>query len=91
MILDMCSDPSVLKTMRIVKIMINLIKIIVPIILLVSASITFTKAVTDGNNSKALQAFIRKAIAAVIIFLIPTFVNLTLNLADQDKVYYSCL
>ncbi len=91
MILDMCSDPSVLKTMRIVKIMINFIKIIVPIILLVSASITFTKAVTDGNNSKALQAFIRKAIAAVIIFLIPTFVNLTLKLADQDKVYYSCL
>ncbi len=87
----MCADPSVLKSVRIVKIVIDFIKIIVPIILIVSASITLTKAVSDGNNKKAMQAFIRKAIAAAIIFLIPTFVNLTLRLADRDKEYYSCL
>ena len=91
MILDMCADPSVLKVMRIVKIIINFIKVIVPILLIVSASLTFLKAVTDGKNDRAFKALIRKIIAAVAIFMVPTVVGIILKLVDQNKVYYSCL
>lgn len=91
MILEACNEPNVLKVVRIVKILIDFIKIIVPIILIVSGTITLTKAVSDGQHRKAMQALVRKAIAAAIIFFVPTFVNLTLKLVDQDKVYYSCL
>ena len=91
MILDMCAEPNVLKVMRIVKIVITFIKIMVPILLLVSASMTFMKAVADGENNKAVQALIRKIVAAVAIFLIPTFVGIIFKLVDQDKVYYACL
>ncbi len=91
MILDMCAEPNVLKVMRIVKTVITFIKIMVPILLLVSASMTFMKAVADGEKNKAVQALIRKIVAAAAIFLIPTFVGIIFKLVDQDKVYYACL
>ena len=90
MILDVCAEPNVLKTFRIIKIVINFIKIIVPIILIVSASMTFAKAVSSGENKKALGSFIRKMVAAVAIFLVPTFVGIILNLVNPDNEYYQC-
>ena len=91
MILDACASPSVLKVMRIIKIVITAIKIIVPILLLVTGAMTFLKAVADGDNKKASQAFIRKCIAAIAIFMVPTIVGMVFKLLDQDKLYYSCL
>jgi hypothetical protein len=47
MILGICDSSSTLETIRIVKIIIQFICVIVPIILIVSLSITFTKGVTS--------------------------------------------
>ena len=91
MILDICSSPSVLKVMRIVKILINFIKIIVPIILIVTGSMTFLKAVSNGDNPKAMKAFIRKCVGAIAIFMVPTIVGIIFKLVDTEKIYYSCL
>ena len=91
MILDVCAEPNVLKTLRMIKIIINFIKIVVPIILIISASITFTKAVSSGENNKALQSFIRKLIAAFAVFLVPTIVGLLIRLTNPENGYLSCL
>ena len=91
MILNICDSADILKVMRIIKIVIIALQILVPIILIVASMISFTKAVSSGENKKAINSFKLKLLAAVIIFLVPTFVNLVFKLVDQNKVYYSCL
>lgn len=93
MILSVCNVPEVLKIIRIVKLVITLIKVIVPIILIITGMIDYTKATGDGESlSKTNQLFVKKIIAAVIIFFIPTFVNIIFNIVDpNNKTYISCL
>ena len=91
MILNICDSADILKVMRIVKIVIIAIQISVPIIVIITSMISFTKAVSSGENKKAINALKIKLLTAVIIFLVPTFVNLVFKLVDQNKVYYSCL
>ena len=50
MILSLCSDANVLKILRYIKIVINIIFLIVPILLLVTASINYLKAMSNGDN-----------------------------------------
>ena len=91
MILSICDSAEVLKTMKIVKTVINAIRIIVPIILIITSMITFVKAIPTGDNKKAVQAFTKKVVAAVVILLVPTIVGIIFKLVDQNRVYYSCI
>ena len=74
LLLDVCDSASILETMRMVKLIINAIIMITPIILIVSATMTFVKAVKDNNNNAALQTLIKKCIAAIVIFIVPNLV-----------------
>ena len=88
-ILSICRDVDILKTFRIIRIVIVAIKIIVPIILLFSGALTLTKAITNGKTREALQSLKRKAIASVIIFLVPTFIGVVSNISNGE--YLSAL
>ena len=94
MILSICESPNVLEVMRIVNIIIKIIKIAVPIILILFMMLEFMKAVSS-NDSEALQKAkknaISKMIAAALIFLIPTFVKLVVNVAAPDTDYAKCI
>lgn len=64
----------------------SIVKISVPILLIVFGIIDFAQAVfaSDADKMKAAQKkFIQRVIIAIIIFLVPTFVNLLLTLANQ--------
>ena len=64
----------------------NIIKIVVPILLLVYGIMDFVKALfssDDGEMKKAQQTFMKRLLIAVLIFLVPIVVNLLLNLANQ--------
>ncbi len=91
MILSICDLPDVLKVMRIVKIVITIIRILVPIILIVSVMIDFVRAVTNAELNKITKPMINKVIAAILIFLIPTFVKLIANIAGNNGEYEKCL
>ena len=82
MILGICESPEILKVFMVIKVIIKIIKIIVPILLLVSAALTFTKAVANGENKKAMQSVIRKCIAALVIFMVPTLIGIISNLTS---------
>ena len=90
MILNICEEPSVLEVFRVVKVIITIIKIVVPLILIISGSITFIRAIHDSETSKALNIFAKKCIAAILIFLIPTFVNIIVNTVDGNSNYMDC-
>lgn len=95
MILSLCTDGNVLKIIRYVKIIINIIFVIVPILLLVTASISYLKAITNADKdgiAKTNKAMISKCIAAVIIFFIPLITKMIVRLASTDENdYISCI
>ncbi len=95
MILSICENPHVLSVIRIIKIVIDLIKIIVPIALMISLMITFIGPITSNDKdalNKALKASVNKMIAALLVFLIPTFVSLIFSATGSDKKSFTaCL
>ena len=91
MILSICDSASVLKVMRIIIILIKAIRIAVPIILIVTIILDYVKAVTDGDLSVPTKGVVRKLIAAVLVFLVPTFVRITIKLVDTNNEYYKCI
>ena len=93
--LSLCSDANVLKILRYIKILINIIFLIVPILLLVTASISYLKAISNADKdgiAKTNKAMISKCIAAVIIFFIPLITKMIVKLASTDENdYISCI
>ena len=83
-ILGICSNVDILRAVRIIRLIIRIIKIVVPLILIISCMIEVVNAVTsqDDITSKMLASWARKSIAAVLIFLIPTFINLLANISS---------
>ena len=61
------------------------VRIIVPILIILLGTIDFAKAVLAGkedNMKKAQSTFIKRLIAGLAVFLIPTFINIIMGLAD---------
>ncbi len=94
MILEVCDSPNVMETMNIVVTIINIIIVVVPIILLLSLMIKFASAATK-NDQDALKTIKKKAVpnivAAVLIFLVPTFINLIITVSFPESNYSKCV
>ena len=86
----LCDDLG--PVLRIVGIAIFIIKVIVPIMLIVVGMLDMAKAVTEKDENKIKDAqhkLIKKAIAAVLVFLIVTIVGVLMNLIGADD-YKKC-
>lgn len=95
-ILSICDNPDVLQVMRIVNIVITIIKIAVPILLIIFIMIELISAITDEEKlKKVTSGAVKKFIAAVLIFLIPTLVQaivvITLGNENAADGYKNCL
>ena len=94
MILNICDNPSVLEVIRIINMVILIVKIAVPILLILTGMITLMKTIKVGNEdllAKAKKQLISNFIAAVVIFLIPTLVNVLVKVSDTNNQYRDCL
>ena len=93
MILSVCSNPDLLSIMLIINKVINLLKMLVPIGLIIFSSIDLLKSViaTDQEGIARKKAAIpKRALAAIIIFLIPSVINLVMIFANDTFEYNSC-
>ncbi len=93
-ILSICNEPSIMEVIRIIVLFINIIKVVVPIILIVSLMIKFAGAVTKHDQdaiNKAIKSAIPNAIAAVLIFLVPTFVDIIARISFPNSDYTKCI
>ena len=71
----------------IVKFILNIIQWVVPIILIILGTIDLVKAVTAGKEDdikKGQKTLIKRAIAAVIIFLIPLLVGTLMGMIGSE-------
>ena len=71
----------------IVKTILTIIQIAVPILLIIMGSLDLMKAVMAGKEDeikKAQGTFVKRAIAAVIVFFIPLIVSIVMGLIEID-------
>ena len=94
-ILEICDNGDVLSVLRIVNIVLTIIRIVVPITLMVSLMINYVGAVKNNDAdalAKANKLAVVRTVAAVLVFLIPTFVHTIVNIADPgNRTYFSCI
>ena len=95
--IDLCQNPGVVKSFQVVGWGLFIIKIVAPLVLIVLGIIDIGKAIM-ASDDKAIQAgvstLVKRAIAAVVIFFIPTIINLVFKLvnnSEEAKQKYSCL
>ncbi len=94
MIASICSEPKVLEVMRIVNIFISIIRIVVPILLIFVLVFKLISAVTSNDNdslAKVKKTAIPNIVAAVIIFILPTLINLIVKITFPNNDYINCL
>ena len=86
--INLCQNAGVVKAAQVVGWMLFVIRIIAPLILIAMGIIELAKAVMASDDkaiSAAITSLIKRAIAAVIIFFIPTIVALIFSVVDSAK------
>lgn len=76
----------------IIRNIVTIIQWIVPVILILMGTIDLVKAVTQGKEDdikKGQKTLITRAIAAVIVFLIPIIVNVVINFIGKGNNNYA--
>lgn len=95
--IPVCENPDVLRVIYFASIIVDIVKIIIPIGLVVMAMIDFSKGVTsnnDGDNKKNLSRLIKRFVYAVLIFTVPWIVKIIIiNLGNltKDVNYTDCI
>lgn len=88
-ILEICEEPAILNLILFVKGILEIICTAVPIILIIMVSIDLLKIVfdaTDKTIKASTKGMLNKMIATVVIFFVPTIVNLILKNLNQMNV-----
>ncbi len=91
--LEICEDPGSLKAIYFAKQILSVAFTLIPIGLIVMIMLDFFKNIAEKSDAmqKNLQKAIRRAIYCVLLFLVPTFINLTVALVNEIgiKVTYA--
>ena len=88
---DACSDYALANILSLTQLAFNIICIAVPIILIFSLILTIIKVITDPDQQHFIRKIISQIAAAIIVFLLPTLVNLIMAwLPDGGMNIGSC-
>lgn len=83
---DICDQSGILKALQIIGFALTIIKVVVPILLVIMGTFELGKAVI-ANDDKAIKtavnSLIKKAIAGVVIFFLPTIIAVVASLVDE--------
>lgn len=83
--MDVCSDLDFLRVIYFVKGSLLIVRALVPIILIVMATIDIYKVVIK-TNEKPTKTILNRFIAAFFVFFVPTFLNVVLNSLGQSSI-----
>ena len=81
-----CSDYGLANILDTLRKILELLQIIVPILLIVMATVQFTKLVASPDAKDGVKSLINKFMAASICFFIPTFVNFVLTVIPSSGI-----
>ena len=77
-----CDTAGFLRIMYLVKVLLNLIRFAVPIILILMVLLDLFKNVINPKEKEGMKKIVNRILAAVIVFFVPTVVSLVLYLMD---------
>ncbi len=80
--ISFCKQEGIIRIVRIAGTVKNIMKILVPVLLIVMASIDIGKALLSGDEKDMKEAttlMVKRLIAGLIVFFIPTIVDVILN------------
>ena len=79
----LCENPDVLKAVKILALVLVIIKIVVPLIIIITGVTNLTKAVIeDGNPKDSVNLLIKKLFVGAFIFFIPSIVSAVMSLVS---------
>lgn len=90
---DCSAGSEIVQVIAIVRLVMNVICIVVPIVMIVLGTIDLFKAVTaskDEEIKKKQQTLIKRIIAGILVFLVPTIVSLLMNLIGAGGNWATC-
>ena len=88
MFLNVCEESGFLSVILFIKSVIDLIQIIVPIILIIFGMLDLAKAIMaqkEDEIKKGQQTFIKRCIAAVIVFFVVMVVQMVVSFVSNDN------
>ncbi len=87
---NICEIPSFLRVMLILKHGFKIACIIIPIIIVITIIISLFKAITSGKDEDLKDTFkvgVRKIIAGLVVFFLPTLIPYVISLTGEDTLY----
>ncbi len=81
---DWLSQPGVKNVINMIYTIVDIIRIVVPIVLILMTTIDISKKIINPNDKDGQKKIMIRAIAAVIVFLIPTIISLIFRLLGID-------
>ena len=92
-ILDMvstCGNPALSNLFSIAQKMTTIIQILAPILAIIALGINLTKSVMNPDDKKNFSMYKNWIIALVMVFAIPTLVNVTMGILGEDYDISAC-
>lgn len=84
-LLDFCADS--MKLMKFLNTVLTIFKIVIPVLLIIFGMVDLGKAVVSSDEKaikSSTSSLIKKLVAALVIFFLPTIVSAIVNLATGD-------
>lgn len=81
----LCDEPRVARTLKFIGLVIFIIKIFIPLLIIILGCVDFAKAMMDGKSDaipKKFPILMKRFIAGVIVFMIPTILNILFGVID---------
>ena len=90
LVMNVCQDYAVLTVIYIFKILLNIIRYVVPVILIVMLMIDWTKSLVSLKEDMFnVSDAVKKVVAAVLVYLIPTLINGVLIVVGAENFFIS--
>lgn len=96
-IINACENPDILRVIYFANLILDIVRIIIPIGLIIIGMIDFSKAVTssdEGVQKKSVNLFLKRIIYAVLVFAVPWIVEIliiTLGNLTEGVNFTDCL
>jgi len=85
-----CTDYGLVGVLNITRRILDLIQFIVPIVLIVAGTIQFIQLTINPELKDGLRKVLNKLIATIIIFLLPSLIDLVLGVASSNFSIAAC-
>ena len=82
-----CSQAGVQEVFNIIRGVLNVLRIVVPILLIVMTTMDVIKKVINPEDKEGQKKIMNRALAALIVFLIPSFIKITFRVIDWGLGY----